>query len=631
MDWHEGEKRIHQLTHNLGEDNPTSPFLTPRAAALVSRYTLMSLGALDAQDRPWCTVWGTGDPPLAQQVAQSVLGIRSTVDGTFDPVVQELFGGRTDGEIVRETPPGRMVSGLSCQLDERGRVKLYGRMIAGALSATDEDDSSTKDDTIGKAAEAQLVLKIEQSLGNCPKYLNKKTITSHTPQPKLVSDSPRLSDDAMDLIHRADLFFIASAHKHEDMDGNHRGGPPGFIRVFNPPPTSTEGSTDGQSSIVVWPEYSGNNLYQTLGNLTSTPRAGLCIPDFISGDVVYLTGTTEVLVGKAASSLIAKSGLAVKMTVTGARYVKNGLPFRGTPVDDGANGLSPYNPRVRFLASEKPDELAGLESGAAVTAKLIKKTALTPTIHRYRFSLSDPTVYGPWKPGQYVAFDFSDELNMGYSHMRDDDPTSLNDDYLRTFTVSSIPNSLGEHDEEFEITVRKVGSVTGFLSWQKEGGLEVGVKGFGGEFRFDFGEDGRKKVGFVAAGIGITPLLGQMGELDNVVSERRVKVLWSVGIRDVGLVQSIVEEFPELKDVLTVFLTGDETALEHKEMKKAKESSRKVREMGVNVQQRRLMRGDLEQADKEVDEWYLCTAPTMRKQVQEWLPGKSIVFENFDY
>ena len=684
MDWHEGEKRIHQLTHNLCEDNPTSPFLTPRAAALVSRYTLMSLGTLDVEDRPWCTVWGTGDPPLAQQVAQSVLGIRSTVDASFDPVVQELFGGRPDGEVVRETPPGRMVSGLSCQLDERGRVKLYGRMIAGALSSADSSDSISRDASNGRAAEVQLVLKIEQSLGNCPKYLNKKTISSHTPQPVLLSSSPHLSDEAIELIHRADLFFIASAHEHEDMDTNHRGGPPGFIRVFNPPPppppapntTSTE-QDPANGSVIVWPEYSGNNLYQTLGNLTSTPRAGLCIPDFLSGDVVYLTGTTEVLVGRAASSLIAKSGLAVKLTVTAAKHVRHGLPFRGTPVDDGTHGLSPYNPRVRFLASERVDEFSsstpgidkGIDNGATatatgatgtatgatgtatgattVTAKLIQKTPLTPTITRYRFSLSDPLVHGPWKPGQYVAMDFSNELDMGYQHMRDDDPRSLNDDWLRTFTVSSVPGRLGVQGEEFEITARKVGNVTGFLAWQRvrEGGLEVGVRGFGGEFRFDFGvqneDDGRdgkdgrnlKVVGFVAAGIGITPLLGQMGEFEGAIAEGRVRVLWSVGVRDVGLVQNTIQDFPNLTNanVLSVFLTGDAEALEQKERQNAKESLRRVREMGVNVQQRRLMKRDLDQVDEEVDEWYLCTAPAMRQQVQDWLPGKSIVFENFDY
>ena len=234
MDWHEGEKRIHELTHKLREDNPTSPFLTPRAAALVQRYSLMSLGTLDNEDQVWCTVWGTGEPPLAQQVAQSVLGIKSAVDGSFDPVVETLFGGKMDGEIVRETPPGRMVGGLSIELEERGRVKLYGRMIAGALSARDADNNneSKPDDKIGKVADAQLVLKIEQSLGNCPKYLNRKRITSATPEPVLLSNSPHLSDEAIDLVHNADMLFVASAHEHDDMDLNH---PRWSSRVYSCP------------------------------------------------------------------------------------------------------------------------------------------------------------------------------------------------------------------------------------------------------------------------------------------------------------------------------------------------------------------------------------------------------------
>ena len=366
----------------------------------------------------------------------------------------------------------------------------------------------------------------------------------------------------------------------------------------------------------------------------TTPRAGLCIPDFNTGDVLYMTGTTEVLVGSAASSVIAKSNLAVKFTVTAARHVKEGLPFRGTNIDDAAEGRSPYNPRVRFLTSERSDDLTNDSSEPSVTAKLIAKTPITPTIIRYRFSLSDPSVHGPWKPGQYVALDFSHDLKMGYSHMRDDDPTSLNDDYIRTFTVSSIPNVLGVHGEEFEMTVRKVGSVTGFLSHQRISGmgLEVGVRGFGGEFVFDF-EGAKGKIGFIAAGIGITPLLGQMGmpELQPDSIKSNVQVLWSVGIRDVNLAYTMLEDFPQLRNITTIFLTGDESALKLPEMKREREASLKLQRSGANVQMRRLAAKDLQEADKKVSQWYLCTAPAMRKQMQEWLPGKSITFENFDY
>ena len=622
MDWHSGEIAIHKLTHNLRDDNPTTPFLTPRAASMASRYSLMALGTLDSTDQPWCTVWGTGEPPLAQAVAQSVLGIKSVVDGSFDPVVQELFGGKMDGEVVREDEPGHMVSALSIHLEERGRVKLYGRMVAGAAS-TLPDTPKPSSDSEGTAAEVQLVLKIEQSLGNCPKYLNKKKIISNTPSPRLISTSSILDPEAIDLIHRADLLFIASAHEHEDMDLNHRGGPAGFIRVSNPPPISSDNDAASQAgSVIVWPEYSGNNLYQTLGNLVSTPRAGICIPDFESADVLYLTGTTEVLVGDDAAGVIAKSNLAVKLTVTGSRYVKNGLPFKGINIDDGSEGRSPYNPRVRYLRSEKADEVSA--SGTATTATLIEKKVLTPTVSRYRFSLSpNPPEGAPlFKAGQYVALDFSQDMNMGYAHMNDNDPTSLNDDYIRTFTVSSTPG-LGLHGEEFEITIRNVGAVTKFLGWQRVG-FEVGVGGFGGDFMMVDCKGGKA---FIAGGIGITPLLPQITELETCFEDGSFRVLWSLGLRDIRLLERVIEDFPVLTSSMTVFLTGDESQLSNTE----KESLQNVMGLGIDIKRRRMQKEDVQQVDKLVDECFLCTAPGMRKQVQEWIPEREIIFENFDY
>lgn len=635
--WHEGEKAIHKRAHmDFHEDNPTTPFLTPRAANQIQRYQLMAIGVLDEEDRPWCTVWGSGEPPLAQPVAQSVIGIRTDVDASFDPVVQAIYRGKDNGEVIREDGEGRLMSGLSAQLEERGRVKLAGRLIAGSLSAGEvvEDEANKTDGgRPGKAGQLQLVVKIDQSLGNCPKYLNRKKIISSTPKPRLVSSSTHLTQRAIELVHNADLFFVASAHQHEDMDCNHRGGPAGFIRVHQP-------ESSEQASSIVWPEYSGNNLYQTLGNLETTPHAGLVIPDFETGDVLYVTGDTETLVGADASHVLAKSTLAVRLHITAARFVENGLPFRGILMDDASKGRSPYNPKVRYLTSEKKDEF-GKAPGedTLTTAQLVRKTRLTPTINRYRFALSDPAAFGPWKPGQYVAMDVSSELDMGYSHMRDDDPTSLNDDYIRTFTVSSVPGSLGEHGEEFEITVRTVGNVTRWLEWQREGLCEIGIRGFGGEFSFVQGDTesgqgqghGQRQTGFVAAGIGITPLLGQMGALDL----GNVHVWWSVGVRDVGLPLDILTQFPALKGSLTIYLTGDEGLLDDDE----KEKLRGLVNTGAQIERRRLQQSDLVSGGgggggggrKEVDDWYLCTAPAMRKIVQGWMPGKTIIYENFDY
>lgn len=100
---------------------------------------------------------------------------------------------------------------------------------------------------------------------------------------------------------------------------------------------------------------------------------------------------------------------------------------------------------------------------------------------------------------------------MGYSHMRDDDPTSLNDDYVQTFTVSSYPGRDIPPDQ-FEIMVRRHGPVTRYLSQVNERAcLEIPLKGFGGSFTIS---TGKSIAPYVAGGIGITPLLVQIPELD---------------------------------------------------------------------------------------------------------------------
>jgi hypothetical protein len=298
------------------------------------------------------------------------------------------------------------------------------------------------------------------------------------------------------------------------MDVNHRGGPPGFVRLFR---------NIADTVTLVYPEYSGNRLYQTLGNLQEDPVAGLVIPDFETGNVLYLTGRTTTLIGDKAAAYLPHTKLAVKIDVDEARFVKNGLPFRGKVLD-----YSPYNPPVRRLLTEQ--DLSAPDSGSdtIATATLTEREIITPDIARFVFKLSPNTnsdeAMKAWQPGQHVTLDFGPELDHGWSHMRSDDPQSLNDDFVRTFTISTPPDP---GLKQLEITARKNGPVTGLLfSWNLRAPLEVPVLGFGGSegFRLSFGvvqegdkgaKDGMEQI-FVAGGVGITPLMAQAkGVLDN--------------------------------------------------------------------------------------------------------------------
>jgi NAD(P)H-flavin reductase len=408
-----------------------------------------------------------------------------------------------------------------------------------------------------------------------------------------------LPQAALDLIAKADLFFISSSNHELDMDTNHRGGPPGFVRIL---------SNDDDGLSLVYPEYSGNRLYQTLGNLSTTPQAGLVFSNFDTGDVVYVTGKTEILAGQRAKDLIAHSNLVVKIKVEAARYVTDGLAFRGIEGE-----YSPYNPPVRYLSTEKK---AGLTNDdKQIHAKLISKQILAPTIGRFRFHIADPAKSSKWKPGQYVALSFADELDIGYTHMRDDDPKSLNDDFLRTFTVSSRQGELDDRDQ-FEITIRTVGPVTEHLFRHNvRADLEVPLQGFGGEFFIERG--GAEEVAFVAGGVGITPLLAQAADLDL----RKLRLYWTVRADDLGLAIDTFDRIPGLAESTKLFVTGT--------IDGESDGWKKLEASGASLQNRRMAKEDL--SGDAVTRWYLCTGTAFRNALVSWLDGKIVLYEDFNY
>jgi NAD(P)H-flavin reductase len=364
---------------------------------------------------------------------------------------------------------------------------------------------------------------------------------------------------------------------------------------------------------IVYPEYSGNRLYQSLGNLQLNPKVGITFPDYETGNVLYMTGTSEILVSADAAHLMPGSNLAVKITITEAHLVQRGLPFRGT-----RHNPSPYNPRLRPLAGEGNIKSTLSNQSIPTVARLVGKKLITPTIARFTFSVPSGIVYSA---AQWVAMDFKSELDIGYEHMRDDDPTSLNDDFIRTFTISSTPKPDAEKQSEFEITIRRVGPVTKFLFQQNErAGFEVPILGVGGDFQIEQ-KEGSGLAPFIAGGVGITPIMGQLGTLD--LSPTRFRLLWTLKVADVGLVVDTLERFPGLAQSTTVFLTGG-SGIEGES-----QEVERIGSLGVEVRKGRVTKDDVDQIDAET--WYICAGKMLRKEMLALLQHRKVVFEDFDY
>ena len=69
------------------------------------------------------------------------------------------------------------------------------------------------------------------------------------------------NDADRDLIETAPFFFLATASE-ESVDSSFKGGDPGFVRVIG-------------DNVVAWPDYDGNRMYRSLGNILASPRVGL--------------------------------------------------------------------------------------------------------------------------------------------------------------------------------------------------------------------------------------------------------------------------------------------------------------------------------------------------------------------
>ena len=147
--------------------------------------------------------------------------------------------------------------------------------------------------TVASADNSGLQVAVRQAFGNCPQYIQARQFEflPAIDTPPTDSDAQNftsLGEAEQDIIRTADTFFIATHYADDDSaqnqgaDVSHRGGKPGFVRIDN----------EGHFSF---PDFAGNSHYNTLGNLQMNPKAGFLFMDFDSGDLLYLTGSVEVI------------------------------------------------------------------------------------------------------------------------------------------------------------------------------------------------------------------------------------------------------------------------------------------------------------------------------------------------
>ena len=112
----------------------------------------------------------------------------------------------------------------------------------------------------------------------------------------------RFNDEDAAFIASVGFFFMATADDKGAPDCSFKGGPPGFVRATAP-------------DLLVFPDYDGNGMFKSLGNILANPQVGLL---FIAmGEApkrLRVNGTAEVVRDDPAMAAIPGAQLLVKVT-----------------------------------------------------------------------------------------------------------------------------------------------------------------------------------------------------------------------------------------------------------------------------------------------------------------------------
>lgn len=223
------------------------PFIPPAAGNFVSAQRLSVIGSVDANGRVWASAL-IGDPGFLSLPDENTLLIAS--QPTDDVIWENLRTHQQVGVVILDPA-------------SRRRLRVNGN---------------------GKVSPRGISVYAEQAFTNCTKYIQRRAPLAAVAAAakRRTKQSVSLDGEEQKWIHQSDTFFIATTHPEAGTDASHRGGMPGFVTIVD-------------ARTLQWPDYTGNNMFQSLGNLTVNPKAGLLFVDFEHGRTLQLTGTAEVI------------------------------------------------------------------------------------------------------------------------------------------------------------------------------------------------------------------------------------------------------------------------------------------------------------------------------------------------
>ncbi|MDQ7729594.1 pyridoxamine 5'-phosphate oxidase family protein [Halomonas sp. SpR8] len=443
--WHAGElalQRVVGVEQQMAQigSKVMRPFLTPQLQHFFPQLPFVAAAAEDSDGWPWITLL-EGAPGFVQASDETRLDLAVTPPAD-DPLIPLLTSGASLGLLGIELPTRR-----------RNRVNGVLRGSAG-----------------------QWQLEVVHAFGNCPQYIHDwSAMRSVQPQPGPVltlrdATLDQLPEPLLAHIDRALTAFVGSYARTDQgvqVDASHRGGQAGFIRR--------------QGADLILPDFAGNQFFNTLGNVLASGRAALVIPDFVSGDVLHLSGEARLVDEESAGARYPGAERYWCLTPRHIVWRPGALRWR-SHAGAVAVEAEPHGP-WQALA---PSALQRVQVTAVVEE--------TPEIRSfYLQSCQQGIALAPFEAGQFITL-----------RVPRLDGTSL----VRSYTLSG-----SRREKSYRISIKADGEGSRYLHKALKVGSELAVSQPTGSFTAAASGGERAHWVLLGGGIGITPLVSLAHEL----------------------------------------------------------------------------------------------------------------------
>ncbi len=273
--FHQGELEVQSLAKesHIAQRNGgvISDSILAGAIPFIAQQNILLVSSLDAQGYVWTSVlMGRAGFISAPNTNSLLLNTTHIVKQTNDPLWQNII----------DNP---QVGLLAIELDTRRRFRINGK--------------------IRRIDQTCFVIEVEQAYPNCPKYIQRRNLKisdeAISQQLSAPKKGTRLTNQQIEIITDADSLFVGSANpiatgsaddnltgqlQSHGGDVSYRGGYPGFVEIL-----------DGRRLRI--PDYQGNSMFNTLGNIQSYPKAGIVFIDFDQGRLLQVSGRAKILWG----------------------------------------------------------------------------------------------------------------------------------------------------------------------------------------------------------------------------------------------------------------------------------------------------------------------------------------------